>query len=87
MDRSSKTATLCQAHSIPCALIKGISDFGDPKGKADIKKHISFVSEKVTETLLYRLFRPPCRGTLRSAPSPLRRRGGSGRRKGFVRAP
>jgi adenosylhomocysteine nucleosidase len=44
-------ARLCQEHNIPCVLIKGITDFGDPQGKADIKKHITSVSEKVTETL------------------------------------
>ena len=50
-------ARLCQEHSIPCVLIKGVTDFGDPKGKADIKKHIRFVSKKVTETLLRYLSR------------------------------
>ena len=45
-------ARLCQTYGIPCVLIKGITDFGDPKGEADIKKHIRFVSEKVAEVLL-----------------------------------
>jgi nucleoside phosphorylase len=45
-------AKLCQERKIPCVLIKGVTDFGDPYGKTDIKKHIRFVSEKVTETLL-----------------------------------
>ena len=48
-------ARLCQDHDIPCILIKGITDFGDPHGKADIKKHIRSVSEKVTEALLHYL--------------------------------
>jgi nucleoside phosphorylase len=45
-------ATQCQVHRIPCVLIKGVTDFGDAKGKADIKKHIACVSKKVTEALL-----------------------------------
>ncbi len=48
-------AKLCQEHGIPCVLIKGITDFGDPQGEADIKKHIALVSEKVTETLRHYL--------------------------------
>ena len=52
-------AKLCQEHNIPCVLIKGVTDFGDPKGKADIKRHITFVSKKVTEALLHFLNNHP----------------------------
>ena len=48
-------AKLCHEHRIPCVLIKGITDFGDATGKADIKKHIARVSKKVTEALLHNL--------------------------------
>lgn len=44
-------AKQCQAHHIPCVLIKGITDFGDTHGKADIQTHIASVSEKITQTL------------------------------------
>jgi adenosylhomocysteine nucleosidase len=48
-------ARLCREHRVPCVLIKGVTDFGDAKGKADIKKYIARVSEKVTEVVLYYL--------------------------------
>ena len=48
-------ARVCQDHGVPCVLIKGITDFGDPDGKKDIKKHIRSVSETVCEALLHYL--------------------------------
>jgi len=48
-------ARRCQDYGIPCVLIKGITDFGDAHGKADIKKHISSASEKVAEVLFHYL--------------------------------
>ncbi len=45
-------ARVCKAHDIPCILVKGITDFGNGNGKADIKKHIAPVSEAVAEEVL-----------------------------------
>ncbi len=45
-------ARVCEAENIPCILIKGVTDFGDGNGKADIKKHITPVSETVAEAVL-----------------------------------
>jgi len=42
-------ARVCEAHNIPCILIKGVTDFGDGSGKADIQQHIASVSETVAE--------------------------------------
>jgi len=44
-------ARVCEAHSIPCILIKGVTDFGDGLGKGDIQKHITPVSETVAEAI------------------------------------
>ncbi len=44
-------ARVCEAHDIPCILIKGVTDFGDGKGKADIQTHIASVSETVAEAV------------------------------------
>ena len=44
-------ARVCEEHDIPCILIKGVTDFGDDSGKADIKKHIDPVSETVAEAV------------------------------------
>ncbi|MDF7798947.1 UbiA-like polyprenyltransferase [Pontiellaceae bacterium B1224] len=44
-------ARVCEAHEIPCILIKGVTDFGDGNGKDDIQKHIAPVSETVAEAL------------------------------------
>ncbi len=44
-------ARVCEAHSIPCILIKGVTDFGDGNGKADIQTHIASVSETVAEAV------------------------------------
>ena len=44
-------ARVCEAHSIPCILIKGVTDFGDGSGKADIRTHIAPVSETVAEAV------------------------------------
>jgi nucleoside phosphorylase len=48
-------ARQCQTSSIPCVLIKGVTDFGDSGGKAHIKKHLASVSEKVTAVTLHYL--------------------------------
>ena len=40
-------ARVCEEHGIPCTLIKGVTDFGDGNGKADIQRHIAPVSETV----------------------------------------
>lgn len=45
-------AKQCRGHNVPCVLVKGITDFGDPGGKADIKKHIALVSRSVSEIML-----------------------------------
>ncbi len=42
-------ARVCEEHNIPCILIKGVTDFGDGNGKADIQKHIDSVSKTVAE--------------------------------------
>jgi 4-hydroxybenzoate polyprenyltransferase len=44
-------ARVCEDHSIPCILIKGVTDFGDGNGKEDIQKHITPVSETVAEAI------------------------------------
>ncbi|VGO16176.1 4-hydroxybenzoate solanesyltransferase [Pontiella desulfatans] len=44
-------ARVCEEHSVPCILIKGVTDFGDGNGKEDIQKHISPVSETVAEAV------------------------------------
>jgi 4-hydroxybenzoate polyprenyltransferase len=44
-------ARVCEAHDIPCILIKGVTDFGDGTGKEDIQKHIAPVSETVAEAI------------------------------------
>ncbi|MEA2068947.1 MAG: UbiA-like polyprenyltransferase, partial [Verrucomicrobiota bacterium] len=44
-------ARVCEAHEIPCILIKGVTDFGDGNGKADIQQHITPVSETVAEAV------------------------------------
>lgn len=45
-------AGVCREHEIECILIKGITDFGDVNGKADIRRHIGTVSASVAEALL-----------------------------------
>ncbi len=44
-------ARVCEEHSIPCILLKGVTDFGDGSGKADIQKHIGPVSETVADAV------------------------------------
>jgi len=44
-------ARVCEEHDIPCILIKGVTDFGDGNGKADIQAHIDPVSETVAEAV------------------------------------
>ena len=45
-------ARVCKENSIACIMVKGVTDFGDGNGKADIKKHILPVSEAVAEEVL-----------------------------------
>ncbi|MBN2164349.1 MAG: UbiA family prenyltransferase [Pontiellaceae bacterium] len=51
-------ARVCEEHEVPCIMIKGITDFGDQNGKADIQKHIGAVSETVAEAVLMCLKAP-----------------------------
>ena len=44
-------ARVCEEYNIPCIMVKGVTDFGDGKGKADIQKHITPVSEAVAEAV------------------------------------
>ncbi len=44
-------ARVCEEHSIPCILLKGVTDFGDVNGKEDIQKHITPVSETVADAV------------------------------------
>ncbi|WP_372795011.1 UbiA-like polyprenyltransferase, partial [Pontiella sp.] len=44
-------ARVCEEHSIPCILLKGVTDFGDVNGKEDIQKHIAPVSETVADAV------------------------------------
>ncbi len=51
-------ARVCEDHSIPCILIKGVTDFGDGNGKADIQTHIAPVSETVADAVFMCLEKP-----------------------------
>lgn len=42
-------ACVCEIHKTPCILIKGITDFGDDRGKDDIKENMDRVSKAVAE--------------------------------------
>ena len=44
-------ARVCEAHNIPCIMIKGVTDFGDGDGKEDIQTHIAPVSETVANAV------------------------------------
>ena len=48
-------ARVCEAHQIPCILLKGVTDFGDAMAKEDIQTHIAPVSETVAEAILFAL--------------------------------
>ena len=48
-------ARVCEAHDIPCILLKGITDFGDYNAKKEIKENITPVSETVADALIYTL--------------------------------
>ena len=45
-------AQVCQEKGVPCLLIKGITDFGDSDGKADIQIHIQQVSKQVSKAVM-----------------------------------
>ncbi len=64
-------ARVCEEHSIPCILIKGVTDFGDGNGKGDIQKHIAPVSETVAEAVLQILNAPGPEQAAPEAPSTL----------------
>jgi 4-hydroxybenzoate polyprenyltransferase len=51
-------ARVCEEHQVPCIMIKGVTDFGDHKGKEDIRKHIDAVSVSVAEAILHCLEKP-----------------------------
>jgi len=44
-------ARVCEEHNIPCIMIKGVTDFGDEEGKADIKQNIDLVSKAVADAI------------------------------------
>ena len=48
-------ARACEAHDIPCILLKGVTDFGDSNAKKDIKDNITPVSETVADAIIYTL--------------------------------
>ena len=48
-------ADVCRELRVPCCLIKGVTDFGDRDGKADIRKHIDSVSAGVAGHVLQAL--------------------------------
>ena len=48
-------ARACEAHDIPCILLKGVTDFGDSNAKKEIKENITPVSETVADALVYTL--------------------------------
>jgi 4-hydroxybenzoate polyprenyltransferase len=64
-------ARVCEEYNIPCIMIKGVTDFGDADGKADIQKHIAPVSETVAEAVLQILNTPFPSQTELEAPSTL----------------
>jgi len=64
-------ARVCEAHDIPCILIKGVTDFGDGEGKEDIQKHIEPVSETVAEAVAQILTASQTGSTNKDAPSTL----------------
>ena len=48
-------ARVCEAHEIPCLILKGVTDFGDAQASAEIQEHIGPVSETVAEAVVYAL--------------------------------
>jgi len=56
-------ARVCEEHNIPCILIKGVTDFGDEEGKADIKQNIDLVSKAVADAIALE-----CGGNRRATP-------------------
>jgi len=56
-------ARACESHHIPCIMIKGVTDFGDGNGKADIQTHIAPVSEAVADAIVLE-----CGGNRRTTP-------------------
>lgn len=51
-------ARVCEEHQVPCIMIKGVTDFGDHKGKEDIRTHIDAVSVTVAEAIFHCLEKP-----------------------------
>ncbi len=64
-------ARVCEAHNVPCIMIKGVTDFGDGNGKADIQTHIASVSETVAEAVFQVLDAPNPSQTRQDASSTL----------------
>ena len=51
-------ARVCEEHNVPCIMIKGVTDFGDHNGKADIREHIDPVSRTVADAIFMCLQKP-----------------------------
>jgi nucleoside phosphorylase len=45
-------ASVCQQTQIPCLMVKGVTDFGDERGKGDIREHLETVSTRVAKAVL-----------------------------------
>ncbi|RKX36966.1 MAG: hypothetical protein DRP64_17860 [Verrucomicrobia bacterium] len=56
-------ARVCKEHNISCIMVKGVTDFGDGNGKADIQKHIDSVSKAVADAIALE-----CGGNRRATP-------------------
>ncbi len=48
----SAVAAVCSARSVPCTLLKGVSDLADGSGKVDLKKNIRLISAKLADQLI-----------------------------------
>lgn len=46
-------ARVCEKYSIPCLLIKGVTDFGDQNAKDDIQNFLPEVSKSIAEAISY----------------------------------
>ena len=51
-------AAVCNAHDLPCCLLKGVSDLANHTGKDDIKKNIAAVSATVARAAVAGLSQP-----------------------------
>jgi len=48
-------ARVANLYSIPCAMIKGISDSADENGRQDVAEHIDWVSGRIADALAHEL--------------------------------